>query len=78
MWILLGVLVVGAIVAAVVGGNRLRDARLRRRIHTRPRFADPEVDPVTEEPDGSLRHRVGVIPHTDAGVQRVSEGSAHD
>ena len=77
LWILVGAVVVGAIAAAVAGGNRIRDVRLRRRIGTRPHFADPQTQPVTEEPDGSPRHRVDLIPHTDAGVQRVSEGSPH-
>ena len=75
-WLILfgGLLLIGAIAAAVVRGIRLReDDRLRKRIGTRPHFAEPEVRPVTEEPNGSPHHRVELIPHRDEGVVHVSE-----
>ena len=76
-WLLIigAVLAIGAIAAAVVRWIRVReDERLRKRIHARPHFAEPEVRPVTEEPNGSPHHRVELIPHHDEGVVHISEG----
>ena len=80
-WLLIllaAVLVIGVASAVVSRGIRLRERRLLERIETVPRLAEPQVQPVSEERDGSPHHRVELIPRSDAGVQRVSGRSPRE